>query len=234
MYTLLVISVCTQAQVTIGTGEPPHTDALLDLKENVGGTSTKGFLLPRVSLTAKSIAKPCSSHVKGMVVYNTADSPQYHDDKAIPPVGIPLEDRVSAGFYYNTGTGWERLDTKTVTKNWFYMPSIPIDIRDGEHKYDLFLEYKKQFDDTQDNVLNSKSDASIISDSGPALIKSESAAPDLSVRITGSGQFYYYVTGYDTEVFSDISISPQGILRYKADASKISDKTYINIVLLEK
>ncbi len=37
------------AQVTIGSGNPPNTNALLDLKES-GTTSTKGLLMPRVAL----------------------------------------------------------------------------------------------------------------------------------------------------------------------------------------
>ncbi|MDR1503046.1 MAG: hypothetical protein LBT43_11400 [Prevotella sp.] len=50
----LVICFCqiTQAQVTIGSNETPNVDALLDLTETSAGTSTKGLLLPRVSLSS--------------------------------------------------------------------------------------------------------------------------------------------------------------------------------------
>ncbi len=34
------------AQVTIGSGEPPHEKALLDLKEHADGTASKGLILP--------------------------------------------------------------------------------------------------------------------------------------------------------------------------------------------
>lgn len=39
-----------EAQVTIGTSDTPHRDALFDLKQKADGTSDKGLLLPRVAL----------------------------------------------------------------------------------------------------------------------------------------------------------------------------------------
>lgn len=71
---LIIGSLSTiSAQVTIGSGNPPH-DALLDLKEDNTGASTKGLLLPRVALTDASLPVPMSSHVVGMTVYNTVSS----------------------------------------------------------------------------------------------------------------------------------------------------------------
>jgi hypothetical protein len=81
------------SQVTIGSGESPHDDALLDLKENSSGTATKGLLLPRVALVALSDEAPLSAHVKGMLVYNTAD----------------VDADVFEGCYYNDGDRWIRV-----------------------------------------------------------------------------------------------------------------------------
>lgn len=105
----------SHAQVTIGSGVPPHKDALLELKEDLEGGSTKGLLLPRVKLVSTLLPDPLSQHVAGMTVYNTALSPQ----------GANVLEYVSPGFYYNTGEKWERLNPGS--PNWFYMPSVVFD-----------------------------------------------------------------------------------------------------------
>lgn len=87
-----------KAQVTIGSGVEPNANALLDLKEQTDGTSQKGFLLPRVTLTASDDASPMSGHIKGMVVYNTATA-----NDVVP------------GFYYNDGTQWVKLGASVST-----------------------------------------------------------------------------------------------------------------------
>lgn len=78
-----------EAQVTIGSGIPPHKDALLDLKEDNGGSSEKGLLLPRVALSQTTSPSPLSEHVEGMTVYNTATTGD-----------------VVPGYYYSDGTKW--------------------------------------------------------------------------------------------------------------------------------
>lgn len=89
--TLIKFSVCllalsfplyTQAQVTIGSGIPPVSGALLDLKEKADGSSTRGLGLPRVELkdikTKTDLAETMGmangtldkdEHI-GLVVYN--------------------------------------------------------------------------------------------------------------------------------------------------------------------
>ncbi len=97
---LLSVSVTFQsalfAQSKIKDGSPgpltPHSDAILELE-----STSKGFLLPRVKLSATNLAAPLAGHVEGMVVYNT-----------IAAGGAGFE--VSPGFYYNDGTAWIRLE----------------------------------------------------------------------------------------------------------------------------
>jgi hypothetical protein len=50
---------------------------------------TKGLLIPRIPLTATSSFLPLTSHVAGMVIYNTATAGD-----------------VTPGFYFNNGTRW--------------------------------------------------------------------------------------------------------------------------------
>ncbi|MDR2854020.1 MAG: hypothetical protein LBV31_01800, partial [Prevotellaceae bacterium] len=68
------------AQVTIGSGTPPHAGALLELTNATAATngySTKGLLLPRVALSNATAALPGdAATAKGMVVYNITEDPE--------------------------------------------------------------------------------------------------------------------------------------------------------------
>lgn len=66
------------------TNEPANASAGLDIN-----FPNKGFLISRVALTAASNPAPLSSHVAGMIVYNT----------------VKVGD-VNIGLYYNDGTKW--------------------------------------------------------------------------------------------------------------------------------
>lgn len=102
----ILIPLYIQGQVTIGTGEAPDTDALLELKENVDGIFTKGLLLPRIKLSSQQLSFPLSAHVKGMTVFNIDGT------------------NLSEGLYYNDGTRWIRpVPLNTI---FFYAPSIVV------------------------------------------------------------------------------------------------------------
>lgn len=94
---LLLSTVNTYSQVTIGSATPPDSNALLDLKQYSDESSNKGLLLPRVSLFSKALADPLKSHVKGMFVYNIAD----------------VDSEIYPGCYYNDGTKWIRIETNS-------------------------------------------------------------------------------------------------------------------------
>jgi hypothetical protein len=208
------------AQITIGSGQEPDKSAVLDINEAKGANkneSEKGLLLPRVSLTDASLSNPMTAHVAGMTVYNIGTS--------LPAV-LP-ENRVSPGFYYNSGTRWERLHLGTA--NWFYMPSIAIDVTtNGTFTRDLFLEYRKQFEDSRDNQTPANSPTA-----GTALVKSL-GAPDPFTMIFNADGLYYYVTGYDATVFSNLSITADGKLTYTVNAANVTGATYMNIVFAVK
>ncbi len=82
----------SRAQMKIG-GVPgaANPSAYLQLGDSTG--ATKGFLMPRIALTATNTAAPLSAHVAGMLIYNTATA----------GTGIYS---VSPGIYYNDGTRW--------------------------------------------------------------------------------------------------------------------------------
>lgn len=93
----LLFSAYMSAQVTIGSGNPPHESAILDLQ-----ASDKGFLGPRVALTGKYDNTTIPDAVSGLLVINTAQ----------PDMSQPVEERVYPyKFYYwveGDTPGWER------------------------------------------------------------------------------------------------------------------------------
>jgi len=82
------------AQVKIGNNPTTiNADAVLETE-----STNKGFLLPRIALTATNAASPLSAHTAGMAVYNTATA-------GTSPFNV------SPGIYFNNGSGWVKLDS---------------------------------------------------------------------------------------------------------------------------
>lgn len=96
---ILCITICcckvNFAQLKIGNNPVTINDnSLLELEH-----TSKGLLLPRLSLTATTNASPLSANIAGMVIYNT----------------VTIND-VTPGYYYNDGSKWVRLlNTTDVT-----------------------------------------------------------------------------------------------------------------------
>ncbi|MBB4036823.1 hypothetical protein GGR21_002736 [Dysgonomonas hofstadii] len=211
----LFITVCFfvvsgQAQVTIGSSVSPHDDALLDLKETDGGTSGKGLLLPRVSLTSSLLASPMVSHVEGMTIYNVAATAD-----------------VTPGYYYNDGNKWVRLAIEDpASSKFFYMPSIVLPTDPDSPEYDLNTEtftvdlynaYATQFD-----MMNPTSSVS-------------NASATTSIPVLSSTDLDYYVIYYDNDVFENVQVTDAGVMTYKlVSGYTITKKTFMNIVFKEK
>jgi trimeric autotransporter adhesin len=84
---LLTVSGFSQnAGISAGGATPPNAAAGLDVN-----FTTKGLLIPRVTLVSTTSFSPLSAHVAGMVVYNTATAGD-----------------VTPGLYFNNGTAWVR------------------------------------------------------------------------------------------------------------------------------
>lgn len=199
------------AQVTIGSAEPPHTDALLDLKETGTGTSTKGFLMPRVALSSTTSASPMATRVEGMTVYNTATAGD-----------------VTPGYYYSDHEKWVRIaiSGESQAPCFFYMPSVVLPTDTGDPAYDSVLEtftvdlygsYAAQFGMTATNAV------------------SNTSASSLSLPVVASNALDYYITYYDEAVFDEVKVSDAGELTYKLVTDyTVSENTFMNIVFKEK
>ena len=90
---LLCLPITAFSQVGIGTSTP-HTSAQLQV--GADANNTKGFLPPRVSLTATDVAGPVSTPATGLLVYNTATAGTSPNN-------------VTPGFYYYDGSKWQRI-----------------------------------------------------------------------------------------------------------------------------
>jgi len=86
---LLLMTTLGYSQTGIGITEP-DPDAQLEIS-----APNKGVLIPRIELTGTDSVAPLSSHVAGMIVYNTITAGS--GSTAVVP-----------GFYYNDGTKWVR------------------------------------------------------------------------------------------------------------------------------
>ncbi len=91
---IILINFVSNAQVGIGTTSP-HPSAALEIE-----TTNKGFLAPRVALTSNSDVTTIASPATGLMIYNTASA------GTSPNVVVP-------GYYYYSGSKWERLVTTT-------------------------------------------------------------------------------------------------------------------------
>ena len=118
----------------------------------------------------------------------------------------------------------------------FYMPAVIFDTStNGTNlKRNLYDEYVKQFQGGQAgagsatyNIAHGSTGYSMPYAGG--IVGSTGAPADIPVY--GSGELYYYVTYYDTAVFSNLSINASGELTYNI-ISNASNVSYMNIVFV--
>ena len=207
-FVLLVIK--ASAQVTIGSDVAPEKAALLDIKTEDGGAgevSSKGggLLLPRVEI-ANISTLGIFSDVTGI------DSPEEklkHKGLTVYNIGMA---NVEAGIYTWDGSKWRKAGSRKEV-NFFYMPSIKIDLSVAPAPIDLYMKYRNQF-------LAPK----VVSTGAPAIIPYYTSPADL----------YYYVTDYDEDVFASITISETGVMTYTLQSVLPPDAnaSFINIVFV--
>lgn len=154
---IFFVSITIYSQVGIGTAMP-NNDSALEIHSD-----TKGVLISRVALTDTKIAAPLANHVAGMIVYNTA------------AMGSG-ETAVFAGFYYNNGSEWMRLE--------------PLSVAIGDVKQSLLTQdhlgwYKLDGRSTSSLSANAQANAALIGfgatipDATDKILKGKSAAESL-------------------------------------------------------
>jgi hypothetical protein len=214
LFLLLVIANITNcmAQVTIGANSVPN--ATLDVRSQSNSlTSHDGIIAPK--LTGNQLAnKDASAYAAdqdGAVVYVTAAaSEEYLTGKTV--------NITSPGFYYYcfTENVWIELGKGKQSPpkpEWFYMPPSLINTDPGTGKtIDLFAAYNTSY---TNSIKSGNLDFSEIN------------------PILTTADYDYFVLGYDTTLFANISISPSGVMTYDIIGRAVTD-SYITIVFLRK
>jgi hypothetical protein len=143
-----------------------------------------------------------------MVVYNISNS---------------VDENLTPGLHYNTGTRWQRLRATTAA-NWFYMPTIELEVTPGTYTVDLFYNFNRQFSPMSAGGRKVVSSRTNISNFKQTLVDWRTAT-----------DFYFYVILSDDDVFSNVSITENGILEYTIKPTAIvSERTFMNIIFVER
>lgn len=128
---IIVLTLCKcellHSQVTIGSANPPHSDALLDLTQTKEGISNKGLLLPRVTLTSLNKSSPLSTHTIGMLVSSNSikESSIYVNnglkwlDLILPQNGKPGQ--ILQIDSLNHTPGWNNINISKLESEKFYL-----------------------------------------------------------------------------------------------------------------
>lgn len=209
-------------RVGINTDDPKatlHIKADKDNKDN-----NPGLIIPDVSKDKLDTGEPVEST---LVYYSEGSNSAYinqNDQSTTENIGS------KKGFYYYDGTDWQRI----IRKAQFYMPSIVVPTTvNTRHEVNLYQEYIKQY--ANENISNVyKDDKSIIPSSDRPIASSVGASP---LKIYKKNDLDYFVVYYDKNVFTNLSITENGVLTYTVTAEgakNISAQTFMNIVLQER
>jgi len=205
----------TNAQVTIGSLNSPN--ATLDVVTNNTDVAD-GVLVPRLTgdqLASKNADYGVSQNGVLVFVEVAATSP------AGKTINVDAPGFYYYDAYYDSEAGiWVPLaggqSPQPTKPEWFYLPPSLIDVTEEPSKtpIDLFEMYKGSI---TSGLISSASSESF-SDFCPVGIATD---------------YYYYIVGYDKNLFDNIVIDEYGIMDYEIKASA-SPESYINIVLVRK
>jgi hypothetical protein len=240
---LIMTSLQVKAQVSIGSLSEPQKGELLELKtievtnpasltdpsNETVGTTGGGLGLPRVRLIDRNTLEPFinsnspewTDNAKlthaGMVVYNisVSDSTEKRANKIF-----------SLGLYVWNGSEWSKITDHKNDKKFFYMPSFRIELsKTGPDSFNLYDEYVRQFTKNSNPANN-------------MFVSSNTNANFVNIPTHESGRLYTYneldfvVTYYDKSIMTIDKIDTNGLMHYTITDLNLSEKSYINVVLV--
>ena len=156
------------------------------------------------------------------LVYFKGDSSRKDED-----VNSTIEEVSKKGFYYYDGKDWVRV----MQKAQIYLPSIVLKTTAGSYTIDLYDVYLAQFRGGASATTNTGTSTSSATTS---FAKSSSNA---ILRVFEKTDLDYFITYFDSNVFSNVSVNANGVLTYdvtSAGEKAVSEDTFMNIVLQEK
>ncbi len=205
-------------RVGINTDDPKatlHIKADKDNKDN-----NPGLIIPNVSMDKLN----AEGHEESTLVYYSDGSNSAYINQN---TGSTTENIGSKkGFYYYDGTDWQRI----IRKAQFYMPSIVTPTTVGTHTINLYEEYIKQYADSNGSNTSNKQ-----APNRSWNIQTNNS--NNSLKTYAKDDLDYFVVYYDNNVFTNLSITEEGVLTYTVTAEgakNISAQTFMNIVLQER
>ena len=205
-------------RVGINTDDPKATLHIKADKNNKD--NNPGLIIPDVSKDKLDTGEPVEST---LVYYSEGSNSAYinqNDQSTTENIGS------KKGFYYYDGTDWQRI----IRKAQFYMPSIVMPTTVGTHTINLYEEYIKQYADSNgSNTFNKQAPNRSWN------IQTNNS--NNSLKTYAKNDLDYFVVYYDNNVFTDPSITEEGVLTYTVTAEgakNISAQTFMNIVLQER
>ena len=202
--------------IGINTNEPKAT---LHIKAHNEDTNP-GLIIPNVSMDKLN----AEGHEESTLVYYSDGSNSAYinqnDQSTTENIGS------KKGFYYYDGTDWQRI----IRKVQFYMPSIVMPTTEGTHSIDLYEEYIKQYANINGTNTSNKQAPN-------RSWNIQTNNNDNSLKTYAKDDLDYFVVYYDNNVFTNLSITGDGVLTYTVtteSAKKISAQTFMNIVLQER
>lgn len=212
-----VLSVATtNAQVGVYNDIPETTLDIKSKSDNSEGT-IEGLLIPRVSKNkALLMGQNTTTPVQESTMIYVNDISDYTNTNVDPKVADITEN----GYYFWKGTKWVKISNTPIQ---FYMPAIllptssvdlpaNVSYNEGVFTVDLHQAYHTQYT------------APVTKSTGATTLKTYA-----------SNELEYFVTYSDSSVYTDLTLSENGILTYKVVSNpNVTEKTFMNIVLKVK
>lgn len=160
-----------------------------------------------------------------IVIYNNTNYTGTYGSFSIPSQ-TAQEFIHSGGSWYSVKAAAQESPFPAELK-WFYAPSLVLDtsITSTARTVNIFDNYTKQFTKNSSPLSTSAND-------NYGFVSSNASATTIP-KYSKASDFDYFITGYDRTVFSDVSISTEGLLSYKI-SSVATEKTFMNIVMVPK
>ena len=210
-----------EGRIGINTNEPKatlHIEAYNKDEDNKD--NNPGLIIPDVS---KEKLNNAGYQESTLVYYSEGSNSAYinqNDQSTTENIGS------KKGFYYYDGTDWQRI----IRKVQFYMPSIVMPTTEGTHSIDLYEEYIKQYANINGTNTSNKQAPN-------RSWNIQTNNNDNSLKTYAKDDLDYFVVYYDKNVFTNLSITEDGVLTYTVTAEgakNISAQTFMNIVLQER
>jgi hypothetical protein len=221
---LAITSLNVKAQVTIGSAGAPEKGMLLQLKTKEATSSDNqtvdetggGIGFPRVNLVDKATLQPF------ITTTPTDDEKRLHTGTVV--YNLSTLNGFLPGLYVWDGEKWGKVNEGG--SKFFYMPSFNIELtKIGPDSFNLYEEYERQFTN---------------SGSGDTFVSSNTNANFTNIPTHESGRLYtaneldFVVTYYDTTIMTIDRIETNGEMYYNVDNLNLSEKSFINVVLVVK